>query len=106
VTYAEVYRRVLPHADVGALLRRWREEGLDLVTVTSGQTLRNLWHILGPAGQPLLQSTPLLLASEQVRRVALELGCRGPLEVAEDATDAAMLAALRHWHRSLEGSKA
>lgn len=106
VVYAEVYRRELPQSDVAALLRTWGEHGLDLVTVTSGQTLRNLWQLLGPDGQPLLQSTPLLLASEAVRRVALELGCRGPLEVADDATDAAMLAALRRWRRSEEGNKA
>ena len=106
VDYAEVYRRELPRADAGPLLADWAAGGVDLVTVTSGQTLRNLWQLLGPAGQPLLQSTPLLLASEQVRRVALELGCRGPLVVAEDATDAAMLAALRRWHQSAEGNEA
>lgn len=106
VTYAEVYRRELPRPEVGPLLQAWRDRGVDMVTVTSGQTLRNLWHILGPAGQPLLQSTPMLLASEQVRQVALELGCRGPLELAEDATDGAMLAALRRWHQSGKGSKA
>lgn len=106
VAYVEVYRRVLPPADATALLRDWREGGVDLVTVTSGQILRNLSQLLGPAGQAVLQSTPLILASENVRQVALELGCRGPLEVAADATDAAMLAALRHWRRSARGSKA
>jgi uroporphyrinogen-III synthase len=100
VVYAEVYRRVLPNLDAAPLLRAWRAGGVDLVTVTSAQTLRNLWQLLGAPGQPLLQSTPLLLASEKVRRVALELGCHGPLEVAADATDAAMLAALRRWRRS------
>jgi uroporphyrinogen-III synthase len=106
VAYVEVYRRVLPTADASALLRDWREGGVDLVTVTSGQILRNLSQLLGPAGQAVLQSTPLILASENVRQVALELGCRGPLEVAADATDAAMLAALRRWRRSARGSKA
>jgi uroporphyrinogen-III synthase len=100
VCYAEVYRRMLPQVDVAPLLRRWREGGVDLVTVTSGQTLRNLSRLLGAAGAAVLQSTPLILASENVRQVARELGCRGPLEVATDATDTAMLAALRRWRRS------
>jgi uroporphyrinogen-III synthase len=103
VDYAEVYRRVLPQVDVSPLLRTWRKGGVDLVTVTSGQTLRNLSRMLGVAGQAALQSTALILASENVRQVALELGCRGPLEVAADATDAAMLAALRHWHQCTRG---
>jgi hypothetical protein len=62
--------------------------------------LRNLSRLLGAAGAAVLQSTPLILASENVRQVARELGCRGPLEVATDATDTAMLAALRRWRRS------
>lgn len=104
VVYGEVYRRELPRLDPAPLLRDWRMEGIDLVAVTSVHSLRNLWRLLGTAGQPLLQSCTLLLASEAVRDVALELGCRGPMRVAEDATDAAMLAALRSWRRSEEGS--
>lgn len=105
VAYAEVYRRMLPALDAAPLLQRWQAGGLDLVTVTSAQILRNLYQLLGPAGLALLQSAPLVLASENVRQVALELGCRGPLVVAEDATDAAMLAALRRWRHPHEEAR-
>lgn len=99
VTYAEVYRRVCPDSDAALLLRRWQKGGVDVVTVTSVESLRNLFTLLGPAGEDLLRATPLVVASERVRAVAQELDCHGAITVAADATDAGMLMALRQWRQ-------
>lgn len=103
VEYAEVYRRVLPEVGEAALRDAWRAGGIDAVAVTSVESLRNLWQLAGPDARPLLQAAPLILASGRIAETARELGCRGPLEVAEDATDAAMLAALQRRYRGQGG---
>jgi uroporphyrinogen-III synthase len=59
VTYAECYRRVQPRADPAELIGRWERGGVNAVTVTSGETLDNLFAMLGPDGQKLLCVTPM-----------------------------------------------
>ncbi len=94
VDRAEVYRRERPAAgDIGTLLARWKRGEIGAVTVTSGENLRNLFDMLDVAGQDYLCDTPLIVASDRIRRIAAEYGCRRLLP-ARDATDDAIAAAL------------
>jgi uroporphyrinogen-III synthase len=74
VIYAECYRRLRPQADAGALIARWERGGLHAVTVMSGETLDNLWSMLGEAGQRLLRHTPLFAPHSNIGQRAAGLG--------------------------------
>lgn len=94
VDRAEVYRRERPApANIEGLLARWKRGEIGAVTVTSGENLRNLFDMLGVAGQDYLCDTPLIVVSDRIRRIATEYGCRRLL-LARDAGDDAIVAAL------------
>ncbi len=95
VAYAEAYRRALPETDAAALGSELCAGRVDAVTVTSGESLRNLVAMVGDAAYGALLDTPLVVGAERVAELARELGFRGPIVTAKDPTDAAMLEALR-----------
>ena len=74
VVYAECYRRLRPRTDAGALIARWESGELHAVTVMSGETLDNLWSMLGEAGQRLLRHTPLFAPHPNIGQRAAGLG--------------------------------
>jgi uroporphyrinogen-III synthase len=100
VEYAEAYRRVRPHSDGSELLRRWRQGLVNIVSVNSAESLRNLVQMLGKAGESLLTGTPLLVVNERMLVLAEELGFQHPPVVANNATDKAVLDALLAWKQA------
>ena len=74
VSYAECYRRVRPATDPSELIDRWQAGGLHAVTVLSGETLDNLWAMLGSRGQQLLRGTPLFVPHANIAERAARLG--------------------------------
>lgn len=73
-SYVECYRRVRPETDPAAIVFRWEHGGLDAVTVMSGETLDNLWAMLGERGRQLLRSTPLFMPHTNIAERAARLG--------------------------------
>lgn len=94
VSCAEVYRRVLPKADVAGLLQQWQNSGVNAVTVTSQEALQNLSELLGDQGRDLLCKTPLVVISDRILGQVNEMGISAPVMVAREASDAGMLEAL------------
>lgn len=91
VYYIEAYRRGLPESShVNILMREWGREGLDLVVVSSGEILANLYDQLGKLGQMWLKKTPLLVFSERLKAQALARGCKKVL-VSEEASDSGIV---------------
>jgi len=77
VEYAECYRRARPRADVGPLMERWGQGGIDAVCVTSAAGLENLLALLGAAevsGPALLRATPVFVPHPRVGEAARNLG--------------------------------
>ena len=95
VAYAECYRRGRPPADAAALLRDWARGGVDAVTVTSGEGLRNLFDMLGKLGQQWLRKTPLFAPHPRIAEAARELGIA--TVVATGPGDEGLFAALRDY---------
>lgn len=96
----EVYRRVRPIIDESsrdALEERWLNEGIDVVTVTSIETLHNLIQMLSERGRELLRNTVLLVASRRIAEAAKAAGLDGLTIVAKGADDASMIGALAQW---------
>ncbi len=95
VEYAEVYSRTPTSADAGSLVAAWQRD-IQIVTVTSGETLENLLALLGDAGSAMLFNTPLVVVSERIRMRAQELGCRDVV-LADEASDNGLLRAVCSW---------
>jgi uroporphyrinogen-III synthase len=102
----EVYRRVRPNVDaakVAEVEARWSDEGIDVVTATSIETLQNLQGMLTEHGRQLLSSTALLVPSRRIVAAAVSAGLRGEAIVAAGADDASMIGALALWRMRARG---
>ncbi|MHB8534930.1 MAG: uroporphyrinogen-III synthase [Sulfuricaulis sp.] len=97
IEYAECYRRLRPRADVTSLVRRGERGEIHIVSVTSVDGLRNLFHMLGPAGQPWLLRTPLVTVSRRIAEVCRELGFKTKARIAAPASDESILDAIKTW---------
>lgn len=97
IEYAECYRRLRPDTDTTPLRRRWEREEIDLVSVTSVGGLRNLFDMVGKAGQQRLIRTPIVVVSERMAQVCRELGFTTVPRVAATASDEAILEAIQAW---------
>lgn len=96
----EVYQRVRPivaDAVRNALEERWVNEGIDVVTATSIETLHNLHEMLSERGRQRLREVTLLVASRRIAEAAASLGLKGAVIVANGADDASMIGALANW---------
>jgi uroporphyrinogen-III synthase len=94
VDYAEVYRRACPLVDPQEIMPYWQPGALDVITITSNETLQNLFDMAGVEGQLQLREIPLLVVGERQAALAQQLGfTRQPL-LAEHASDEAIVAAL------------
>ena len=76
VEYAECYRRVKPDLDAAPLLQAWSGKGIDAITVTSSEGLRNLAEMVGPSGCERLLGTPLFVPHPRIAEAAHGLGVR------------------------------
>ena len=95
VEYVEVYRRACPEIDPQLMRALLQPGALDVVTVTSNETLQNLFAMAGEEGRSLLRALPLVVVSERQALLAQELGFEHTAMVAENAGDAALVEALK-----------
>lgn len=73
VEYLEVYRREAPEYDeteIAAVSDRFRDGGIDVVTIMSVETLRNLVELLPAEGLEYLGKTPLVTPASRVIKAA------------------------------------
>ncbi len=102
VSYVNVYRRVKPRVNFSEFPWISQEEnpkaagnGVDIIIVTSGEGLENLFDLLrSPAW---LLRKKLLVISERMRALAQSLGVKTPPVVASRASDAGLFEALLQW---------
>ncbi len=100
VEYAEVYRRTLPTIDP-ATLGPEPAKAVDLVTATSSEALANLDRMLGP----WLHDLPLAVMAGRIADNARQAGYRGPILVAAEASDRALVSAIADWARTRQEHK-
>jgi uroporphyrinogen-III synthase len=101
VASLEAYRRVQPAIDaarVQQLEQRWRDEGIDIVTLTSVETLDNLLAMLTETGRALLKTTPFITVSERIAQAANTKGLTGACVLSRGADDNALIGAIAAWH--------
>lgn len=71
-----VYQRVLPEINRQLIQSIWREDLVDIILLTSEQSIHNLFQIFGEEAQHWLQSKPCLVISERLVESASLLGIK------------------------------
>ena len=100
VEYAECYRRVRPDTDVAPLSARLRDNGIDIVTVTSVESLRNLHDMLDAAARTHLHRLPMVVVGVRQAEACQALGIQTRPWIARDAGDDSIVAAIQAWRAS------
>jgi uroporphyrinogen-III synthase len=86
------YRRGRPDIDTAPLRALLAQGGIDAVTVTSSEGLRNLAAMVGSAGEPALKAVPLFVAHQRIAEEARQMGFAEVIVTAPG--DAGLLAGL------------
>jgi uroporphyrinogen-III synthase len=75
VDIVECYRRVLPESTEAAeLLARWEQAGIDAVTLTSSEGVRNFATLLGTPAKPWFAQTPAFVPHARIAGAARQIG--------------------------------
>ena len=90
VSLAEVYQRRVPEADINPLLKLWQDDQIHWITVTSNESLKNLYYMFNSQQRHWLCQTPLIVPGERVSLLAEQLGFKHILQ-ADSALDEAIL---------------
>ena len=79
-------------ADMSPLVTRLREDGLDAVTLSSSEGLRNLWLALAPEDRQRLMCLPVFVPHARIAEEAATLGLKRVVPTAP--ADAGLVEAL------------
>jgi uroporphyrinogen-III synthase len=69
-----VYRRVMPCADNAHIIHLLDEDKIAVVTATSGEALQNLIAMLPQKQQIIIKNIPLIVMSERLKTIAINMG--------------------------------
>lgn len=95
VQYAELYTRQYPEIELAEVRKIWQKERPDAVVIHSGDGLRNLLRMMDAAGITDVLTTPLVVISPRLERLARDSGFTAELEVATGYTDEDIFRALK-----------
>ncbi|WP_058523751.1 uroporphyrinogen-III synthase [Legionella birminghamensis] len=71
-----VYRRVMPQVDEQFMKALWRDDLVDIILLTSEQSMHNLFKMLGMEAQHWLQQKPCMVISQRIAEKAASLGIK------------------------------
>jgi uroporphyrinogen-III synthase len=97
VIYAEVYIRRIPELDMEVLKKHWLWQQLDIIIITSAESLQNLYQEANRQLKDVswLSHIPLILGSARMLSVAEKLGHQGRKWLADNPSDEAVMALLK-----------
>jgi uroporphyrinogen-III synthase len=107
VVTADVYQRVPTapsEAVLAALLDRFTEGAVQVITATSVDIARNLLGMAGPALRREFERVHWLVPGARITAGVRECGLSAPLLQAESAEDQDLVAALLRWRSSASGA--
>ena len=95
--YAEVYQRIIPlddaHIQRQQLSQHWHDFGINTVTVTSNESLQNLYDMLQEPGRTELLNRELIVPSQRCYKLAESLKFSS-IKLAKSATNQQMMEAI------------
>ena len=97
----DCYRRDVPDLPRGSFAANLTSWGIEVILLSSGEGLANLQLLLSPAETSNFKHICLIVPSQRVARMALEVGF-DEVVTAENASDEAMLRALQERKPALE----
>jgi len=104
VDYAEVYTRSCPETDTAGLIENINK-GIAVITIASGETLKNLASIIENSELSLeqkqkLYGCPLIVVSKRIRTLAEQLGFSDTIIVANKPDNAGLVHAIIEWQNT------
>lgn len=90
VDYLDVYKRIIPSIDSSLVSSLLVQDKLDVITVTSGEALQNLFIMLEKKHHQRLLAVPLVVVSNRIRQIAADMGFKR-IAVASCPLDSAIL---------------
>jgi len=100
VHYLNVYKRIIPSINNADIIASLEQNKLDVITATSGETLHNLLIMLDVAYHQQLFTLPLVVVSDRIKQIAVELGFKR-IAVANSPSDEAILATINQSNRGI-----
>lgn len=100
VEHVVCYRRQAPDHVPKIISETINQGGFDITTALSVETIENLLAVVDSIGRDQIRRKPLLVASDRARAEAMKHGFTSHIEVAAQASDEAVMEALRAWRQS------
>ena len=97
------YERFLPDIAESRLSRVFLKSPVDIVTITSNETLNNLALLAGTRYISLLLKLPLVVSSSRAAVLAKELGFQNTIAVAEAPGNLGLIETITNWKLSRDG---
>jgi uroporphyrinogen-III synthase len=72
--YAECYQRVCPDTPATELLERGARDEIQAMVVTSAESLKNLYEMVGEQGAAWLKATPIFIPHPKIEQAGRRLG--------------------------------
>lgn len=95
ISYANAYRRHKPRTNTEELFYHWSRNEIDAIMLTSSESLRNFYDMIGKLGSMWLRKTTLVLGSEHIADTVVELGIKSQPIIADNPSDEFMFRALK-----------
>ncbi len=103
VSILETYERYLPEISESRLDHVFLNSPVDIVTITSNETLKNLVLLAGEQYRRLLLRLPLAVSSPRAADLAKEIGFQNTIAIAEAPGDLGLVNAISNWKLSRDG---
>ncbi len=100
VHYLNVYKRIMSSTDNANVIALLEQKKLDIITVTSGEILQNLLIMLGAAHHRQLFSLPLVVVSDRIKQMAVDMGFKR-ITVTNSPSDEAILETVNQNNRGI-----
>lgn len=71
-----VYQRILPTLPLGFTHSLWRDDAVDIILLTSEQSMHHLFELFSPDAHAWLRSKPCFVISERLAHIAASLGIK------------------------------
>ena len=90
VDYLDLYKRIIPSENCSQVIFLIEQNKLDVITITSGEALQNLFIMLEKKYHQLLLEIPLIVVSHRIRQIAADIGFK-KIAVTNSPSDGAIL---------------
>jgi uroporphyrinogen-III synthase len=71
-----VYQRILPAINYQFTNSLWRDDAVDIILLTSEQSIHNLFKLFSQESHDWLQNKPCIVISERLAQIASKLGVK------------------------------